>query len=200
MRITETRERHHLQLVAEPEPPTLALQGSRWPIDLRRFPYRPGEMPESLVVSLPAEAGDHARCEGLPLALWARLAIEAERAKERVVDLTQRAPLDVDEQVRGAAEAMGTKVLGLSPLARYASAVLGAGGSEPYEYPEDVEIFIPSEMALGWREAAAVKNETLEAWTRSALLRSSPGAGAIEGQAAAAGESLAAWCYAASLA
>jgi hypothetical protein len=200
MGITETSERGHLQLVAATEAPMPALQESRWPIDLRRFPYRPGEMPESLVVSIPAGAGGRAQGEGLPLALWARLAIEVERAKERVVELTQRGPCDVDEQLRRAAEAMGTKVSGVSPLARYASAVLGAGVSDPCESPEDVEVFVPSEMALGWREAAAAKSQTLEAWTRSALLHSSSGAGAIEGQAAAAGESLAAWCYAASLA
>lgn len=200
MGITETSQRRHLQLVAPAEAPAPALQESRWPIDLPRFPYRPGEMPESLVVSIPPGAGEQARAEGLPLALWARLAIEVKRAKERVVELTQRSPSDVEEQLRSAAEAMGTNVSGVSPLARYASAVLGAGVSGPCESPEDVEVFIPSEMALGWREAAAAKNETLESWTRSALLDSSPGAGAIEGQAAAAGESLAAWCYAASLA
>lgn len=200
MEISQETKHRHLQLVAETEVSTPALRGSRWPIDLRRFPYRPGEMPESLMVSIPAEAGDRARREGLPLALWARLAIEAERARERVVTLTQRGPCDVDEQVRSVAEAMGTKVLGVSPLARYASAVLGASVLGPFESLNDVEVFIPSEMAHGWGQAAAAKNETLETWTRAALLRSSPGAGVIEGQAAAAGESLAAWYYAASLA
>jgi hypothetical protein len=159
-------------------------------------------MPESLVVSIPAEAGDRARREGLPLALWARIAIEAERARERVVTLTQRSPRDVGEQVRGVAEATGTKVLGVSPLARYATAVLGASasGSISIESPTDVEVLIPSEMAHSWGESAAAKNETLETWTRAALVRSSTGAGVIEGQAAASGESLAAWYYAASLA
>jgi hypothetical protein len=177
-----------------------ALQRSRWPIDLRRFPYRPGEMPESLVVPLPAEAGERARDEGLPLALWARLAIEIERAKQRVIGATERGLAEVDERLSVANEAMGTTVFGLSPLARYASAILDAGAGESVGSHDEVEIFIPSEMALCWCEAAAAGNETLEAWARSALLRSSHGAGAIEAQAAAAGESLAAWCYAAFLA
>ena len=177
MGIIETSERRHLQLVATVEAPTPVLRESRWLIDLRRFPYRPGEMPESLVVSIPTGAGDQAQGEGLPLALWARIAIEVERAKERVVELTQRGPRDVDEQVRSAADAMGTKVFGVSPLARYASAVLGAGASEPCESPENVEVFIPSEMALGWREAAAVKSETLEAWMRSRFSVARPASG-----------------------
>lgn len=200
MGITQKTKHRHLQVVAETEVPTPTLRGSRWPIDLRRFPYRPGEMPESLVVSIPAEAGDRARREGLPLALWARIAIEAERARERVVTLTQRSPRDVGEQVRSVAEATGTKVLGVSPLARYATAVLGASASESIESPTGVEVLIPSEMAHSWGESAAAKNETLETWTRAALVRSSTGAGVIEGQAAASGESLAAWYYAASLA
>lgn len=200
MGIAQETKHHHLQLVAETETPAPALRGSRWPIDLWRFPYRPSEMPESLVISIPVEAGDRARRERLPPALWARLAIEAERARDRVVNLTQRDPRDVDEQVQRVARARGTKVMGISPLARYASAVLGGCVSGSFESPNDVEVFIPSEMAHSWGEAAAARNETLETWTRAALLRSAPGAGVMEGQAAAAGESLAAWYYAASLA
>lgn len=192
-------EHPRLRLV-ESEPPAPYLQGSRWPVDLRRFPYRPGEMPESLLVSLPDGIAERACREGLPTALWARLAIEATRIIRRVVDLTGRPAPVVEERLRAVASGPGVHTPGLSPLSRYASALLEGGLSEPHEPSVETEIFIPSEMALCWHTASSEADLTLKAWMSSTLRGGFSGVAELEARAAASGESLAAWCYAASLA
>lgn len=197
MAITHSSEQRALRLVEPQADPVPALRGENWPIDLNRTPYRPGELPESVAIEVEREialhAREHAQAAGLPIALWSRIAIEYSRVSASL----QR--LDVDIRLRRAS-GQGDIVSGLSPLERYAAALLSARGSQERSARESIELLIPSEMLLAWRHAANRSGENLVNWAASALGEGKSEAVLFEARAAAAGETLSAWCYAAFLA
>ena len=173
-----------------------------WPIDLRVAPYRPGEMPECLRLELDDAhielARDRAAAEGLPVALWLRVAIEAGRALDFLADRTGRSTHEIEDLLTSA-EA-GGHITGISPLARYGRAILSGRMADGSREGAGIEVLIPSEMALAWRTTAAAAGSRLGHWATAMISRSPEGVGRLEADAAAAGESLAAWCYAAWLA
>jgi hypothetical protein len=203
MPITTSGEKRGLRLVDTPEPSLPSPAGRRWPVDLRRGPFRPGELPESLLIDLDPGtmrvAAERAGGSGLPLPLWARIAIELGRARDNLVRATSMEADEIDNLLDAAAQA-SPQASGLSALERYGIAVLEGGAAEPVDASEPLEILVPSEMALAWRQAAAGRDQSLDSWAAGAVGGARAGVEKVEARAAALGEPLVAWCYAAFLA
>lgn len=203
MDLAAKREKRNLRLVSDEPSRDPRLNQLPWPVDLRAAPYRPGELPESLRLELDDAhiklAGHRAAAEGLPVALWMRMAIEVGRARNVLAETTGRSTREIEELLPRSAEA-SRRIAGISPLARYGSAILDGGAADEPREGAGIEVLIPSEMSLAWRTAAAAAGSGLEGWAAAMIARAPEGIGRLEADAAAAGESLAAWCYAAWLA
>jgi hypothetical protein len=202
MPVTSSGEKHGLQLVETPEPSLPSLAGRCWPVDIGRGPFRPGELPESLLIDLDpgamCGAAEQARASGLPLALWARIAIELGRARDALVGATSMEAEEIEDLLHAAAQA-GPQLSGLSALERYGIAVLEGGVAEAVDASAPLEILVPSEMALAWRQAASGGGQSLDRWAGDAIGGARAGVEKLEARAAALGEPLIAWCYAAFL-
>jgi hypothetical protein len=189
-----------LRLVEDEAPQRSGLAQAPWPIDLRSAPYRPGELPESLRLDLdpgPAErAARLAGAEGLPVALWLRVSIEAGRARDGLAERTGLPAQEIEELLSASAGSSGP-VAGISASARYGAAILAGRAGGAWERDAWIEVLIPSEMVLSWRMAAAGAGSTLDQWAGAMVSLAPEGVGRLEAEAATAGESLAAWCYAA---
>jgi hypothetical protein len=203
MGVTGKSENNLLRLVASDAPETPLLDSSSWPVDLERSPYRPGELPESLRVELDRRSAGRARrraaADGVPVSLWVRAAVEAGRARDLLADSTRCTSEEIDALLLEAAICTEAP-RGISALERYAAAVIsgltpGGSASGP-----SLEVLLPSEMLLAWRLAAGGSALSMEAWVAAMISRAPAGVTRLEARAAAEGESLAAWCYAAFLA
>jgi hypothetical protein len=199
VKVTTGGEKQILRLVEDEAPQRSGLVQTTWPIDLLSAPYRPGELPESLRLDLdldPAErAARLAGAEGLPVALWLRVAIEAGRARDGLAERTGLPAREIEELL--SVGARSGPVAGISALARYGAAILAGRAGGAWERDTWIEVLIPSEMVLSWRMAAAAAGSTLDQWAGAMVSLAPEGVGRLEAEAATAGESLAAWCYAA---
>jgi hypothetical protein len=202
MGITTNGGQGILRLVASEASPVASLDGSSWPVDLRRSPYRPGELPESLCLDLDRRTAERARviagAEGVPVALWIRAAVEAGRARDLLAEMTARQPEEIEALLLEAA-ARPEDPRGISALERYARAVSVGGVSERSSSAVPLELLVPSELILAWRTAAAASALPTEIWVAEMISTAPTGVARLEARAAGEGESLAAWCYAAFL-
>jgi hypothetical protein len=200
MSITKNSEQGGLHLIQGVEPPMPSLANSCWPVDLQQAPFRPGELPESLTICLDPDASKEASVKaatrGLPVALWVRVAVETRRASFALADATGATLADVEDALLGVA-AQSPEAAGLSPLERYATMVSSTRPTQTREASGPLELFVPSEMALAWRKAAATSQQSLDAWVACSIRETKPGIETLEARSAGCGETLAAWCYAA---
>ena len=156
-------------------------------------------------------AGESGRCAmrranaaGLPVELWARLAIEGDRQLARAVALTGldretlRAQLDelADRDKRPAIGLVTRSLDGYSRLLR-AAEPSDSGRARPSR----LTVLIPDTLALAWTRAANANGggESLSAWASDRVLSAPAGVVGWEAAAAAAGDSLGEWILAAAV-
>jgi hypothetical protein len=166
------------------------------PFRLHAEARRPGLAHETLAVPVraPLLAGlaRAAARDGMPLALWACLAVESERALEAVAPSSRRgaaaAALDSAALPDRLATAGGTR------LQAYAEALRERSPGEPEPGGDGrLRLFVPYHSLSAWRRAARDDEAGLEAWVRARLARLPAGRHRWEAAAAERGETLGEW-------
>jgi hypothetical protein len=183
---------------AAPEAPRQAVQPT-----LEAAPFRPGEMPTTLLLELTEEAktalGQRVSRRSLPVELWVRCSVEAER---HVRAVTERHAVERDALERAlCAEARGPDQMRSvydGRHAAYADMLLtshhGSSGAPEFEDAE-LAVRVSYDLAVAWTSEAARCGQTPGQWV-SALIVESP-ACSPEWEAASAmrGRSFGEWVY-----
>jgi hypothetical protein len=181
------------RVVASPRRPTR---------DLVAAPFRPGELPSTVVVQLEPAARSEVEAEALrarvPLALCLRIVVEATRARDDIVRATGRNCPAVEHMLDVAAELPippdGSEDSGLSTyVAALIEGQIGGGNGS------DVVLRLTTEMAFSWGRRAAESDLTLDAWITRSVKGRPTRAVQWEVAAAASGRTLAEWAYASAL-
>lgn len=169
-------------------------------------PFRPGELVMPICISLGAEsgacAGRHANAAGLPVELWARLAIEGGRQLARAVTVAGLERDALSARLDELATQDERPVIGLATrgLSGYAHLLQIA---EPTDLRQPqlsrLTLLIPDVLALGWTRAAKADGKSLSAWSDERVLTAPANVVKWEAAAAATGDSLGEWILAAAL-
>lgn len=166
------------------------------PFRLHAEARRPGLAHEVLVVRFEAPAlADLARAaarEGVPLALWAALGIESERALEAVVPPGRRA--DAVSALDAAARGVRLPGVAATRLEAYAEALRGCVPGKPEPVPDGrLRLYVPYHSIVAWTLAAQHGAEDLEPWLRTRLARLPVARHRWEAAAGAQGATLGEW-------
>lgn len=162
-------------------------------------------MPIRIALSEPSSVQVHERASdsGLPLDLWARLAIEGSRQVERTVDLAEiercAFAAELDERAAAARHgAISTLACGLRGYAR----LLRAAAPVHFDCQPQrkLTLLIPDQLAVGWASAANAAGMAFDVWSSEMILVAPAGIVTWEAAAAEAGDSLGEWILAAALA
>lgn len=170
------------------------------PVDLARHPWRPGELCQIFDLHLPAELrerlGRSAAEQGVPVAVVAVAAVEAERAVATVSASFGRTRAHLEAVLDHTAA--GTPVRGVDPpaarrLRAYAHAIF-AGMHPPADAtPAQLALRVPQSLAAAWSLAAADEASPLEQWILGTLDRAELARTRWEAAAAYAGQPLVSW-------
>lgn len=157
-----------LRLLEGPSAPPWT--GGQPQINLRAWPFRPGEAPVSRFVDLEetsdALARARARETGLPLALWVRIAVEAARAETCISQDAGSDRLEVRRAIDAVAAAPYWRDTGVLPgrgWVDYAEALV-AGRSLRMQPAGSIELVLPEDLAVAWKRTAACAGISLAAW------------------------------------
>jgi hypothetical protein len=191
-----------LSLVRSP-PQRPRLERKRARVSLAGAPYRPGELPHPLALTLPGiiteDADRRARQRGLPVELVIRARVDAARA----ASLLALAGLPQETTTRLLDQQADTLGWTLAPTTLVEYALLVRHG-EPLSITKTpdghpVELLLPLELAASWRLDAAAAGDTVERWAANLYSRAPTGALEWEAASAACGLRLAEWAYACAL-
>jgi hypothetical protein len=172
-------------------------------VRLAAAPYRPGELPEPLTLTLNeklvSELNAQAARRRVPVELLVRVSVEAARALEHVPyreavgnvldrDASEALPLICGEGAQGA-------------LARYAARVRRGERESVTRITTsgEVQVSVTLAMAAAWRGEAIAGGEGLSNWATEMLVMAPTGAIEWEAASAAQGQSVAEWVYACAL-
>lgn len=133
-----------------------------------------------------------AASDRIPVALWAVIAIESERALRAVAPSAEaRAQLILRLDV---ASVNSTEMLDSDTrLDSYASALRGPPVPESLEWATRLELLVPYHSLRAWQIAAIRSKLPLHDWARGQLLAARPGRATWEAAAAARGQTLGEW-------
>lgn len=196
------KERTHLLLV-HGEALAGEASSARVP-SLDAQPFRPGELPESVLVELGAAARlveDRAAHAGIPAGLWLRLGVEAVRHVEELAEALDLPPTGVLEALDSALE----DVPSLAPLearrqrayAQQLRAANSSGSRRPHM--SRYSLAIPDYMVAAWSIAAAEAAMAISTYVATIVKRVPPRVAEWEAAAAERGQPLAEWIYAVGL-
>jgi hypothetical protein len=196
---------NHLYLVESPQSPRRKGQTARrWsaaPYDLARQPQRPGELCSEIRLTTPAPdptMAQRARASGLPIVLWATLAVECQRVLELVIRsfelppalalqtldaASAKPPLTIKDRSSGSG----------SRLSDYARALLNARPLSASVELGPVMLRVSTTMITAWMLACEQAGESLEDWASEQLTRPPRELVRWESSAAAGGQTLAEW-------
>jgi len=195
----------HLSLVPAPAAGRPRMARRRPRVSLAGSPYRPGELPSALQITLAdetaQEASRRARALQIPVELSIRAHVDAARAATWVVRATGWERPAIHDMLRREAHALdsapttGVDLLDYTRLVRQgeAASVTRAPSGRP------LELLLPADLALAWRSDAAARGEALAEWVTSMLDLAPNDAPNWEAAAASRGLRLAEWAYACAL-
>ena len=167
------------------------------PFDLDVHPLRPGMGHEELVLTvsreLAAAVEAAAAADGIPVGLWAGIAIESERALGVVADGSALGDLEsaliaaADAPVGGPLAHRGRR------LVRYAKAIRAQPPRRAGAVAREVNVTVAHHTLLAWERAAADTRQSLEVWVTTRLERMPAGRVRWESAAAESGQTLSEW-------
>jgi len=195
---TRPQTRRSLQLLPTP-PRTPRLQRAAREVQLAAAPYRPGELPEPLTLTLNeklvSELNTQAARRRVPVELLVRVSVEAARALEHVpyrevvgnvldCNASDALPLIGGEGAQGL-------------LARYAARVRRGERESVTRITKsgEVQVSVTLAMAAAWRREANVGRKGLSNWAAEMLVIAPARAIEWEAAAAAQGQSVTEWVY-----
>jgi hypothetical protein len=168
---------------------------------LEAQPFRPGELPESVVVELSAEAAQRAEAEaaaGVPAELWLRIATETARHVDAVAVTVRLDPTEVFVLLADAAATSDSPVpIEARRHRAYAAYLRKPRARRRRPARLRFELALPDQMLAGWSIDAARLGETLAEYVSVRAVRAPDDAVALEAAAAERGYSLGEWIYAA---
>lgn len=167
-------------------------------------PFRPGELPEFVLVELgpmAAVAEERAAQDGIPTELWLRLAVEAARHIHLLAELLNvertevAAALNAEVDVRSAVAPLETR------RQRGYAQHLRAASSRPAARPGRTRysLAIPDTILSAWSIAAATAGETISEYVAARVDAAPDGLSRWEAAAAERGQPLSEWIYVAGL-
>jgi hypothetical protein len=169
-------------------------------VPLEARPYRPGELPQRVLVrcapELATRTANAAARAGLPLTLWVRIAVEASRVRDDLARLTSETPQIIEAGLDAVTGGPLPAAHGCAELSHYARALRSAPSERPAENRSaDCQPMVPDTIKAAWTLEAARAARTLDGWIASRLDHAPSGATAWEAEAASRGLSIGEWAY-----
>jgi hypothetical protein len=165
-------------------------------ISLGERSRRPGLAHEELGLELDrptaVHVGRHAARERLPVALWAVIAIESERALFAVAP-GDGARMKLIEHLDAVAGDTAEATLPNTRLDAYAYALRGSYVAAPSAPLTRLSLLVPYHSLRAWQIAADCDEIALDEWARRGLLAARPGRASWEAAAALCGQTLGEW-------
>lgn len=166
---------------------------------LESQPFRPGEVPQLLVVDLDDALSERleevAADLGLPRELWLRVAVEASRLLRRAAHLG----VEPDEVIRHVEERRRAPNLTTMEAARYGAYARrireGNGSGRRRAQVSRLSIPIPESMVTAWSIDAAAEGLTLDEFVNARALEAPTVAASWEASSAERGQSLGEWMF-----
>ena len=168
-------------------------------------PFRPGELPESVLVELEVDAAAYAERRaaeaGIPTELWLRLGVEAVRVVDTIAEAALARTSDIVTTLDHAAAAPEA----VAPLETrrqraYAHHLRAATPvSRVPAHRRRFSLALPDQLLAGWSIGAVAAAATISDYVSGLALRVPPHVVAWEVAAAERGQPLAEWIYAETL-
>jgi hypothetical protein len=167
---------------------------------LESQPFRPGEVPQLLVVDLDEPLSERLEEEaaelGLPRELWLRVAVEASRLLRHAAHLLGVEPSDVIRRVEERTQPRNLTTMEAARYDAYAKQVREGSGSSGRRAPVSrLSIPIPESMVTAWSIDAAAETLTLEEFVNERALEAPEAAMSWEALSAERGQSLGEWMF-----
>jgi hypothetical protein len=169
-------------------------------VDLRRQPWRPGELCQIIDLELAddvrARLARAAKTHGSPVAVIVVTAVEAERAVALVsqhTSMTREQTSTLLDAAAGERLHRGIDPPALRRLRAYSLALLAGADAPVQPTPSHLPLRVPYSLAAAWSIAASTEASPLEAWIIDVLGQADLGRTHWEAAAAYAGRSLESW-------
>lgn len=163
-------------------------------------PFRPGELPRPLSVRLTGAARSivniDARHRAVPVELALRVKVEAARALDTLGLATGAGRDRLARLLEACAHERSQPAPSDRDLRDYLTLLRARGPSATTQVPADgtIELLIPPQLALAWRDAAG--NAALDHWVSERVCDAPPDPWSFEIAAALRGASVPEWAYA----
>jgi hypothetical protein len=167
---------------------------------LESQPFRPGEVPQLLVVDLDQALAERLQEEaaelGLPRELWLRVAVEVSRLLRRAAELLGVLPNEVVRHVESRSQAPTLTTMEAARFDAYAKQIReGARPRRPRVPVSRLSIPIPENMVTAWSIDAAAEALTLQEFVNARALEAPRAAASWEALSAERGQSLGEWIF-----
>jgi hypothetical protein len=167
---------------------------------LESQPFRPGEVPQLLVVDLDDAVSQRLEEEaadlGLPRELWLRVAVEASRLVRRAAHLLGVEAGEVMRHVEKRKQALNVTTMEAARHDAYAKQIRESNGSvRRRARVSRLSLPIPESMITAWSIDAAADGLTLDEFVNARALDAPAGAISWEASSAQRGQSLGEWVF-----